>query len=99
MLKNNQYDFLSGIRTVYQNRYCDTSDYGSKHVTKSLKECADKCVRSYRQFIYGRGKECYCYMSLQKNLKKCTQWKEDNNYIQYAFNEPGWFELFLTGDS
>ena len=87
-----------GIRTVYQNRYCDTNDHSSKHVTASLKECADKCHRTYKQFKYGKGGncngdnacKCYCYM---ENEQKCTSWSTDNNYIQYAFNEPGQFTL------
>ena len=62
----------------------------------SVKECADQCVGTHNQILYGYGKErrkCYCYMAKTKGRKQCKgrkmRWKSDHNWIQYAFNEPG----------
>ena len=83
---------------MYQGRYCKGSDWDHVDAGKwqySLKECADKCVgNTWKQFIYGTGGkckddgrcECFCYM---KDASQCTSWETGQEYIQYAFNEPG----------
>ena len=62
----------------------------------SLKECADQCVGTHRQILYGKGNKdgkCYCYMPKSGEQKQCKggklRWKSDDKWIQYAFNEPG----------
>ena len=93
------FDHLLGVYWTWVADKKSCGGAGTKSITKTVRQCADKCYGTTTAFVYGtndfdgerctNSKGCPCYCISAQEDGSCSTYKDNIGYRYYKFGSYG----------